>query len=299
MNPTNTPFDTVKNEGYINGTKYLDANEYLKAKGGSTGGSSNVDSWFPSFDSLGQSSTDFAKGLNTSEDAAFKTYLDKAQSQQKPMDIYTTLQQQNQLPQMRATATDMRSQLNDLEDSIRRVEPTINATTGNSLVTEGQRQNMVNAGKQPLLTAYEPIATAYGRVQEGITSAEANVDKMVGLVLQGQTQELAPYEKYMTLKADQNARLMTGYTTDMSNRLNILLQKAAAKQALTLEEMQEAASIAAKEQDYTNSMKLELAKTTGDNRYISVGDKSSLYDTKTGKFINSPNGGGGTDDTWR
>lgn len=297
-------FDTVKNYGEYNGQTFTDHNKYLQAKGvqGASGGTTpgaSSSGWFPSFSDLGQSTTDFNKGLNQSENDILSKYTAAAGNQQKPIDIYKQLQASGQIPQMRETAADMRGQLNNLEDTIRRVEGNVNATTRDSLVTEGQRQNMITAQKQPLLNTYEPLATAYGRVQEGISSAEEGSRYLTNLAVQGNQQELVPYEKALELQISQNARAMTGFTEDKQTQLQLLLEKLHRQQALDDREWQQAAQLSLLDKQYqqeVNKIKLQQqsGSTSNKTQIVEQGGRRFLVDMTTGKVIADYGSGGAT-----
>jgi len=246
------------------------------------------------------SAVGFAQNLNNSEDQAYKDYALAARSQAKPLDIYNQLENQAGIPQLRTTASTLMGQVSSLEDTINRVEGNVNATTGNSYTTEAQRQGLVTAGKTPLLNQLNPLATALGRVQSGIQNAEGGINNKVGYAMQGQQQELEPYKVKMQQMADHSARLMTGFTQDHETQLTLLMDKLQRQRTLSDREWQQAADLAKMEKEYS-LRKDEAASQIDSNakRYISLGDKSSLYDTTTGKFISAPStssGGGGTGD---
>jgi len=288
-------YDTVKNTGSLNGQSYNDYNKWLDA-----GGSKHVksqgggESWFPSFSDLGPSAADYGGTLDTKENTAFQNYATVANNQEKPIDIYSKLEQAKGLPQLRDQATSFRTQLYGLEDAIGRVEGNVSNTTTNSLVTEGQRQNMITEKKQPLLNTYTPLATAYGRTQEGITAATQSVDKLTSLILQGQEKELGVLSQGLQLTISQNARAMTGFTMDKQTKLDLIMEKVHRQQALSDQERQEAFTLATAENRYSQEVKMLAEKAkyekADDKRYIALG--SGLYDTQTGKIIGKQNSGG-------
>lgn len=250
---------------------------------------------------VGGSALDFSKFLDQGENQAFGDYLAKQQSQEKPLDIFTKLEESAGIPQLKQTSTTLQGQVNDLEDTIKRVEGNVSATTANSYVTEGQRQGMVESRKQPLLERLGEVGTSLGRVQQSIDRAGADVATKTGLVLQGQSMELDPYVKKMDMVSNQAARAMTGFTADRETRLNLLLDKLQAQRQLSLAEYQEASSLYRQQLAFENAKaefdRQQAAQVTGrDTALVDVGGAKRLIDSQTGEIIatyNDVNSGGG------
>lgn len=226
--------------------------------------------------SVGGSATDFAKGLNSTEDAAFKEYLMAARAQGKPLDIYNALETAAGLPQMRTTASSLRSAVGDIEDTIKRIEPNVSATTRDSLVTEGQRRNMVSSQKLPFLERLGEVGTSLGRVEQGISAAESGIGTKVGLALQGNQQELEPYKVQMSMLADRNARSMTGFTADREVRLNALQDKLNRDRQLDDREWLEASDLSKLQLQFDNEKRQMEDKFNYDLKLKEAAKKTSF-----------------------
>lgn len=239
---------------------------------------------------VGGSAADFNKTLNANEDAAFNQYKMVASNMEKPLDIYGRMESDAGLPQMVKTASTLQGQVNDVEDSIRRVEGNVNATTGNSIVTEGQRQGMIEARKNPLIEKLGWITTGLGRVSNAIQQGRADIGTKVGLALQGQQQELDPYKMRIQMVADQSARAMTGFTADRQTQLDILMDKLNRTRTLSDREWQQAADLAKLEKDYSlkkDSFLFEQNNTASslDTEVVTVGGRKKLINKQTGQVI--------------
>lgn len=280
-----TLYDIGSTGGGRNPAQETRFQELSKGMGGGGNDFPNI-----SLNDVGGSAVDFAKGINGMSDTAFNDYLTAAKSQAKPLDIYNTLEDKAGLPTLRKTAGSLQGQIGSLEDTINNVEPTVNATTMNSLVTEGQRTGMVNAQKYPWIQQLTPMSTALGRVQQGISSGEANINNMVGYAVQGNQQELDPYKTHMNIVAEQGARLMTGFTSDKETKLNLLLEKIHRGEALSDAERNHAWDLSKAETDFQNKMK--ETEATNKNKFVNLG-KYGLYDTSTGTIVGAGGGGGG------
>lgn len=237
---------------------------------------------------------DFAKTLDESDNQAFSDYLKMAQGQEKPLDFYTKTLDAAGVPQMRKTQSTLQGQIYDLEDSLRRVEPDVSATTRESIVTDAQRRGMVGERQKPIVENLGWIGQSLGRVSNAISTETTNATNLTGLNQQGQQMELDPYKMRINMVSEQNARKMTGFTTDLQNELQVGLSKIKRGEELDDREFARVAELAKLDKQYQLE-KEKAASSLSKDRYISVGDKSALFDVVTGKFIN--NGGGGSSPT--
>lgn len=233
----------------------------------------------------------YAKGLNASENALVSDYTKAIASQAKPLDIYTGLEETAGIPKLRNTANTLSQQVYNLEDTIRRVDQNVANTTKNSYVTQGQQSGMIEARKQPLQENLSYLSTGLGRVEDSITKQMADINNRMGYIMAGQEKDLMPYQIQLQVMQDQNARSMTGYSTDMQNRLTLLMDKLNRERYLSDREWEEASQLRIMEQQY------EMAKQDqggGDvpTQVIDVGGSKKLINTQTGDIISSYGGGG-------
>jgi hypothetical protein len=238
---------------------------------------------------------DFAKGLDVKENDAFNSYKMAANSYAKPLDIYNQLTEAAGVPQLMKTSSTLQGQINDLEDSIRRAEGNVNATTQNSLVTEGQRAGMIEARRKPLQENLSYLGTGLGRVQNAITQAKSDIGNQVGLYLTGREQDLDVYKTQMNMVADQTARQMTGFTSDRQTQLDILLDKLQRQRQLDDREWEQASELANLEKQY--ELEKKYATDQLDTEIITVGGRKKLVNKQTGEVVadfGSSSEGGGT-----
>lgn len=256
--------------------------------GGTVSGGGNIDLSVPSV-------VDFTEKAYAPADEALKAYVMALRGQQNPLDVYTKLESEAGLPGMRATASTLREQIGNLEDTIKRVEPNVAATTGNSLVTQSQRSGMIEARQRPLLQDLGTLTTGLGRISQDITAAGEGIGTKTGLFLQGQEQALKPYEVQLTALQDRAARLVTGFTADNQNNLQILMAKWNRSNELSDKETDQAFELLKQEKDYNNQIaqmqtqnKLDISKywaTTGSNQGTGTStDTSKYYGTSTNYY---------------
>lgn len=197
-------------------------------------------------------------------DEALKSYVMAMRGQDKPLDVYSKLEAEAGLPQMKQTAATLRENIGNLEDTIRRVEPNISATTRNSLVTEGQRAGMVEARQKPLLQNLGTLTTGLGRIEQGITAASQGIDTKTGLFIKGQEQELQPYQVELTAMQDRAARMVSGFTADNQNNLQVLLAKWNRQNELNDREVDQAFELLKLEKGYNNEISKMKEQTVQD-----------------------------------
>jgi len=197
---------------------------------------------------------DYSEQAYAPADEALKSYVMALRGQAKPLDVYGQLESAAGLPQMKQTATTLREQIGTLEDSIRRAEGNVNATTKESYVTEGQRAGMIEARRKPLIENLSTLTTGLGRISEGITAASADLSTKISLFMQGQTQALKPFEVQLAAANDKAARAVTGYTADVQNQLTTAMAKWQRQNELDDREVEQAFEMLKLENGYTQQL---------------------------------------------
>jgi hypothetical protein len=259
-----------------------------KVPGGSSSGMADA-SQIPS-------ALEFAKGLEVPIDKSLEEYVMFLRNQKNPLDVYTQLEESAGLPGMKTTASTLRGQIGNLEDTIKRVDPMIAGTTRESLITEAQRGRMSTAEKKPLLERLGEFTTGLGRISEGITAAESGIGTKTNLFLQGQEMQSKPYELKLTILQDRAARLQSGFNTDAENKLNIYLTNLKRGWDLDDKEADEAFELLKLEKNYNNevtklkeqnTLAMDLAKykdTLEDKDGSGTVDTSSYYGTGSSNY---------------
>lgn len=269
-------------------------------KGGYSGGAYNKAGSFQFPDiklsDIGGSAVDFAKNLDTGINSAYDTYAGAVRNMESPLAIYDRLETQAGLPELRKTATTLSGQINDIEDTLRRVEPDVSATSNNSFMTEAQRRGVVTARKAPLIENLGWLGQSAGRVQQGIQQATSDIGTKVGLAVQGQDRQLEPLKQKIQLATESAARMMTGFTADRQANLDILLAKISSQQRVSELEMQQANELARQEKDYL----IKQEQLNSETQIVETDGRKRLVNSRTGQVIadlgssKAPNTGAGT-----
>src|SRR3990167_2533242 len=188
-------------------------------KGGSSNSASGLDiSSIPSTQS-------YVQGQFAGEDPYIKAITDKYASAEKPLDIYTRLENEAGVPQLRTTAGSLMKEVGNVEDILSGIEPDVAARTRESLVSEAMRRGLVQSKSEPWMEKLTKLGTGLGRVMEGLSLARQDIGTKVSLAMQGLEQELKPLEFAYSVKVDRNARLLSGFTDDKETQLSLMLDK--------------------------------------------------------------------------
>ena len=154
------------------------------------------------------------------EDVALDKLTQAMQARQKPLDIYTGLEAEAGIPELRTTAKNIGREINRIEDTLYGLEENIAGRTRESMVTEAMRGRMVAAEAEPMQKNLSRLTTGLGRIQGAISEAMQGINTKTGLALQGQEMDLQPIQlKYSSL-IDRNSRALTGFTEDRQTALD-------------------------------------------------------------------------------
>lgn len=279
-----TDFQTLVNiedSGHLNPEQKTE----LAAYRANMPGSSSTGSYDEVLSSL-PSAVDFAKGLNASENDVFGDYLKVAQGQPQPLDLYNQLEEGAGIPQLKTAQSTIQGQIYDLEDTLRRVEPDVAARSRNSIVTEAQRRGMVTAARDPLIEDLGWLGQSLGRVSNAISNEKADIGTKVSLAMQGFQQQLEPYKMQLSMKVDQNSRLMTGFTADRQTKLDVLLQKIHRNEQISDMERNEAFELAKMERQFENQKNLLLDEyNQPNNNVINANGRQLLVNMNDGSIV--------------
>lgn len=204
---------------------------------------------------------DFAQKQEAPITDAVTNLLTAQKEQQTPMEIYTSLQEKNGIPEQQKVAQSLRDRIYGLEDSLKRVGSNVAATTKNSFVTEAQREGMVNAQSKPIQNTLNEASTSYGRVSDDLATSKADVSNLTNLVMQGNQQALEPLKTAVSVMTDRAARLTSAFSTDAQNKLNVMLDQVHRNQQLSDMDRQEAFTLLQQESSYKQSIKSSAASS--------------------------------------
>lgn len=257
--------------------------DWVQQSGGGTSGAN-----LASYDSLINGlpkATDLTKTIDTNENNAFNDYLSYLKSQPGSAQNYKSNLEAAGIPNLQKAQTSLTGQMYSLEDAIRNVEPQVAATTQNSLVTEGQRQGIVQEKLNPLQKNYGTISTALGRVSQAVSQGKADALTLTGLQ-QSDTQTFAnAYKEKLALVSNQGSRALQAFIADNDRLLEVTLAKIHRGEQISDQEAQNAFQLMTLQKQAEIRMKeLEFqASQGGDNGLMTLSEGQTLYDPVTGQ----------------
>ena len=217
-------------------------------KGGSSNSASGLDiSSIPSTQS-------YVQGQFAGEDPYIKAITDKYASAEKPLDIYTRLENEAGVPQLRTTAGNLMKEVGNVEDILSGIEPDVAARTRESLVSEAMRRGLVQSKSEPWMEKLTKLGTGLGRVMEGLSLARQDIGTKVSLAMQGLEQELKPLEFAYSVKVDRNARLLSGFTDDKQTALDNLIRNWTRSNTISDRDYLTMQDLASEEKKYLQSL---------------------------------------------
>lgn len=98
-----------------------------------------------------------------------------------PTDIYNKVTTQLGIPDARARVTGLQSQIANTETALKNVDPSVTGRTQNSLVTEAQRQRLVNMESAPIQDTYNTQNKDYSAQQQALDALLGQANTQVGL----------------------------------------------------------------------------------------------------------------------
>lgn len=235
------------------GRNPVEQTEYQNLLSQQGGGGGGVD--FSQVPSVSQ----YVESQFASENTALQDLVNQMIGREKPLDIYSRLETQAGLPELRGVSTSLSKEIANVEDYLQSIEQDVSARTRESLVTEAQRRGIVAETRRLPEERLTRLGTALGRIGERISTSERGISTKVSLALQGQQMELEPLElRYKTI-IDQNVRRTTGFVADRQTQLDLLFDKLQRERQLSDMELQQASQLAQEERQYYQGLKTSAA----------------------------------------
>ena len=125
-----------------------------------------------------------------------------------PLDLYNKQVSELGVGDVRGRVSNLSNTLLNTENALNQVEPSVTGRTQGSLVTEAQRQRLVNLERQPLASQYGKIASQYQNEQQNLRDLLGQASQVSSLGYQGEQQKLANLQNaYQTsLEGERYAR---------------------------------------------------------------------------------------------
>ena len=151
---------------------------------------------------------------------------------------------------------------------------TTTAATRGFDVNENQRQRIIAQKQAELAPALQSAQSAY-------SSALGTLGTMMGYEQADQAKALKPLELEASMMNDRIAQEISGFDTSSKNELDAIMTQWQQGYQVTKDQMDRATALAEREQNY-NLQKMQLDEQA---RYKTISGGGSIYDTRTGKII--------------
>ena len=135
-------------------------------------------------------------------------------------------------------------------------------TTRESLVTEAQRQGLVQAQQRPLYEQLGTVTRGLATAQPALQAAQQQAGLLTGLQISRDEMGLLPFERGFSLLEQRQAREFSGWTTQMSLELDRLVHNQSAGVTLSEGEKNRMNELAVAEKGYEAALNLEREKGT-------------------------------------
>lgn len=120
----------------------------------------------------------------------YNAYQEYQKGMANPLDLYNKQVQELGVGDVRGRVSSLNQTLLNTENALNQVDPSVTGRTQGSLVTEAQRQRLVNLERQPLTTQYGQQARQLETQQGQLRDLLGQASQQSGLQYQGQQQQL-------------------------------------------------------------------------------------------------------------
>jgi hypothetical protein len=191
------------------------------------------------------------------------SYANAIRGQEALPAMYSRLSEQYGIPQQKELVQGLGQQMTGLNQRLYELPGVVSGTTRNSLVTQGQRANLIESKSAPMRADLAALGSIYGPAASALASSQGEVSNMMGLTQQQQAKDLMPFERGFSIMEQQQAREFSGYTFENQQELNRLIANANNGLQWTNAEADRANQLAMAEMGYKN----ELNKMAQQNTY--------------------------------
>lgn len=148
--------------------------------------------------SLQQSQQSLTDMFNTNSSGWKNPTVKQAESQmnrfvgsmQNPLDVYNKTMQDLGIGDVRSRVQELRRQVVNSENAIRGVDENVTARTSNALVSEAQRNRLVQMEQQPLMEQLQMQSGNYNVESQNLKDLTQDAQTQTGFAMEGQNQSL-------------------------------------------------------------------------------------------------------------
>lgn len=195
-------------------------------------------------------------------------YTNAINAQPTVQSMTNTANSQFGVPQLQQQQQADQAKEDSLNTQINNMGKTVGQASQQSIMTDGQKQAAVQNMTTPLQQQLATATTDESRTQNALGTAQTNASQQVAAGSAQETKQLLPWTQAFSDANVTTAMQMTGWTTENSQQLQVLLANQQAGVTLTQNEQDHLEALAAGEQQFENSLKLQ--QDSENNSYTAI-----------------------------
>lgn len=210
-------------------------------------------------------------------------YRDAISDQPTVPSLITKYRDQYGVPQMQKAVQAGVQQYDELGSAIRAIPKDVAQRSQESILTQGQKNRIVQSEQAPLLEQQGIMGQNLSRMEANLGTAEANVGQMVTAEQVQQQKELDPWLKDYDNESVLSAMRMSGWTFQNQSELTRLITNAQMGMTMSENEKERMNRLALQEAQFKNS--LDQIKVSGEQSRMTkqaLPDLATLYGSMFG-----------------
>jgi len=197
----------------------------------------------------------FNFGQQRNENTQWNTgYTNAINSQPKYSNILDKYNDRYMIPQLTEQVRTYDDQAAQLANQLSAMPRNVAATTTESLVSDPQRQRIVEARSEPLYQSLQTVGNLGQAARSGLQTMQGQVNNSVNAEIAQLDKELQPWERSYDMMTVMQAREFSGWNSEMERELNTLLANQQAGLTWTNAEAQRASSLKIAREGYKNQL---------------------------------------------
>lgn len=244
----------------------------------------------------GQQKQDFSSLLNQQQATSqglFNQYTTTSQAQPKLVDVLNNAQQQAGIGGLQQGINLFNTQLTGTKGLIDNLNTDTQSRTAGTGANQAYLDRMRAVEGGQLNTQLSRLTSGLGDVTNAYNTANANTGQLLTATQADQATALHPLELQINSMSDQFARQITGFTTSAQNELDTLMTKLNNQQDLNNKEWQQAATLAAQEQQFQQQRSLAAQAAALNAASVNTFNGAGLTGKSSGVGTASAKPGGG------
>jgi hypothetical protein len=201
----------------------------------------------------------------------FNQYTAASNAQPKLVDVLTKAQQDAGIGGLQDNINLFNSQASGVKGLIDRLNENTSTRTAGTGANQAYLDRLRASEGGALNTQLSRLTTGLGDATNAFNTSNANTGQLLSATQADQQTALHPLELQINSLSDQFARQITGFTTSAQTQLDTLMAKLNNQQDLNNKEWQQAATLAAQEQQFQQQRQLAAQSSASTGTFLNAG----------------------------